>query len=165
MKFQHAKHVIHQHSVLCDRRLALDEAHATLRHERNALEKLPDAIRQEIQRREGAIKDIDEQIANLSATRIAHRSFIEDAHRQIATADTPLAAKHEEINANRAEYDRLTKKLQPFARELDEAKALVAQIAEREKARLAEEAAAAEKAKAKPVPASASPTYVIVPRA
>jgi chromosome segregation ATPase len=158
MKLQHAKHVIHQHSVLSDQRLALDETLATLKQERTEIEKLPDALRCEAAAHDNTVQDIDAQIAYLNDKKAREVAAAESCRRQILDSDPALAAVHEEMNANRQEYDRIGKKLLPFTRELDEARSKVAEIAAREQERIdQEQAVPKEPAKV----AAAEPTYVI----
>jgi hypothetical protein len=140
MKYQHAKHVIHQIEVLGDRREGLKKKRAALCLEKIELDELPDRIRAEIVEREAEAKRIDLQIevllghkASLLKLNVAAQAGLKDAGR-------PAAAKADEVAVVDVEIARVVRRLEPFLKEEVRARARIAEIAAKDAERIEGEA-------------------------
>ncbi len=150
MKLQHAKHVIHQHTVLLEKKDELLKAIDKLTVEKRDLEKLPDKLRAETETDKARTQQIDEQIAILTVEKAGLSIAIARRTNDLKAAHQPAALKNDEIKVVVAGLTKLEAKLAPFTRELEAAKTRVAEIAaleaEREKAEEAAKANANEAA-------------------
>ena len=129
MKYQHAQHVIHQQNILVGEILALETVKHKLNCEAAEAAKVPEELVALKQDTVDNMAEIDREIAELLAEKESEVKKLASIEARLK--DVPDPVKTDKVER---EIERLSLKKKRFDAELDEARKVVAEVAEREKA-------------------------------